>query len=105
MLRFIMSIYVALTTVFTGGSIAATEQSGAAPPAWILELGVIVTNVLLIVVTFWLVRLEIKQSERLTNQVMEQEAATNRGLLRIIRQLTRGRAKDAKHARVGGDEE
>ena len=88
----IMSTITALWTVFSIDTVKA-EGDGTTV---LIDLGIVVTNVLLIGATVWLIRVTTRDAKDSADKALAESAQTNRLLIRVIRGLTR-KQMTAKH--------
>lgn len=91
----IMSTITAGWTVFSVDALSTENESTTV----LIDLCIVVTNILLIVVTGWLIRVTVRDAHDTAVQAMANEQQTTRMLVRVIRGLTR--RSPSKHRKPG----
>jgi hypothetical protein len=93
-MRFFVSTWTIFTTLFTANTVENVSGAEHEGVPWI-ELAIVTSNVLLIIVTFWLIRVT-------TREAMKEQSDTTNALIKVIKSLTR-RNGNAKHRVGSGD--
>jgi hypothetical protein len=97
----IVSTFTALFTVF---SVENVSEHGGESKTLLLDLGIVITNILLIIATVWLVRVTTREARESAEKALAGEQETNRLLIRVIRGMSR-RQTGAKHRKGAATKE
>jgi hypothetical protein len=93
---FIARIVSTFTALFTVFSVENVSEHGGESKTMLLDFGIVVTNILLILATVWLVRVTTREAKESADRALAGEQETTRLLIRVIRGMSR-RQTGAKH--------